>query len=133
MREIICKAKRKDIDKVTDKWIEGYYVCFNGERHRIYTGHADINYTLYPEYYEIDINTICQLTHMTDINGDKVWENDIVETSNGFLLQVVWSDEYQEFLFKNLKGGYDFMIGKVSELSSFTRDKKFKIVANVFD
>ena len=25
MREIICKANRKDIDKVTDKWIEGYY------------------------------------------------------------------------------------------------------------
>jgi hypothetical protein len=129
MREILCKAKRKD----NGKWIEGYYfkswACKNGNKYDVHLIH---NYEL-DDGWKIDVNTLCQLTHMTDVNGNKIWENDIVITSNGFVLQVVWSDKYQEFLFKNLKGGYDFMKGMVSELSSFTRDKKIKIVGNVFD
>ena len=129
MRELLCKSKRKD----NNEYIEGYYykswACKNGNKYDVHLIH---NYEL-DDSYEIDIDTLCQLTHMTDVNGCKVWENDIVETPNGFTLQVVWSDKYQEFMFKNLKGGYDFMIGKISELKSFTKDKKFEVVGNVFD
>ena len=128
MREILCKAKMKD----NNIWIEGYYYkSWGGANDTIYNIHFIHSYNM-NESYEIDIDTLCQLTHMTDINGNKVWENDIVKTTNGFTLQVVWSDKYQEFMFKNLKGGYDFMIGKVYELSSVSRDKKFEVVGNVF-
>ena len=129
MRELLCKGKRKD----NNEWFEGYYykswVCKNGKKYDVHMIH---NYEL-DDAYEIEIDTLCQLTHMTDVNECKVWENDIVETTNGFTLQVIWSDEYQEFLFKNLKGGYAFMKDLVSELSSFTRDKQFEVVGNVFD
>ena len=129
MRELLCKAKRKD----NNEWFEGYYykswVCKNGKKYYVHMIH---NYEL-DDAYEIEIDTLGQLTHMNDVNECKVWENDIVETTNGFTLQVIWSDNYQEFLFKNLKGGYAFMKDLVSELSSFTKDKDIKIVGNIFD
>ena len=129
MRELLCKAK----EKKSNQWAEGYYYrlwsCSDGIMYDVHCiHHYDMN-----ESYEIKIDTLCQLTHMTDVNGKKVWENDIVKTSNGFTLQVVWSDKYQEFLFKNLEGGYDFMNGMISELSTFSKDKKFEVVGNMFD
>lgn len=130
MREILFKGKRKD----NNEWIVGYYFkswsCKDGKRYDVHLIH---NYEL-DDAYEIYPDTLCQLTHMTDINGDRLWENDIVESlSNTFVLQVVWSDEYQEFLFKNIEGGCSFIECKARELSSYTRDKKIKIVGNVFD
>lgn len=143
MRELLCKAKRKEKERYPEElqWVEGYllkyentyYICpkpylvEEGWSHEV----LDRQY-IFGQFVLIDEETLCQLTHMTDINGKKVWENDIVKTSNGFILQVVWSDEYQEFLFKNIKGGYDFMKGMISELKSFTKDNKFRIIGNAF-
>lgn len=75
MREILFKAKRKD----NGKWIEGYYLkrydLLGNEEHLIF--HAD-SYTVW-EYAEIDPETLCQFTGMTDKNGVRIWKNDIVE------------------------------------------------------
>lgn len=123
MREIICKAKRKD----NGEWIEGYYCYDTNDK-------PCIQALVTHEFKEYDPKTLCWLTHMKDINGDEIWENDIIEClSNNFVLQVVWSDECQQFLFEILEGGYDFMIGKAYELSAVARDKKIKIVGNIFD
>ncbi len=128
MRELLCKAK----EKKTNEWIEGYYYrswgCKNGIMYDVHLIH---NYDM-DESYEIDINTLCQLTHLKDINGCKVWENDVVKTPNGFMLQVVWSDEFQEFMFKNIKGGCSFIEKKMRVLSAYTRDNKFEVVGNAF-
>lgn len=75
MREILFKAKRKD----NGKWVEGYYQkrydLLGNEEHLIF--HAD-SYTVW-EYAEIDSETLCQFTGMTDKNGVRIWKNDIVE------------------------------------------------------
>ena len=129
MREIICKAKRKD----NNQWIEGYYYkswgCRNGIR---YDEHFLHNYDLDDDYI-INVDTLSWFIGKTDIDGNKIWENDIVETENGFHLQIVWSEKFNEFMYKNLNKGYDFMIGKVSELSAFTRNKNVKVIGNIFD
>jgi len=75
MREILFKAKRKD----NGEWVEGFYIKkYDGtgkSRHYIYISKGCIVW----EYAEVDENTICQYTGLTDKNGNKIWENDIVE------------------------------------------------------
>lgn len=79
-REILFKAKRID----NGEWVEGYL----GKGKRYYDGKPmaiimPVNVEILSmcsvsEYEIVDPNTICQYTGLTDKNGNKIWENDIV-------------------------------------------------------
>ncbi len=80
MREILFKGKRID----NGKWVEGYYTECNGKTFIgidifIYSDIFEIFRTPLIRWFEVDPETLCQFTGMTDKNGVRIWKNDIVE------------------------------------------------------
>lgn len=86
MREILFKAKVKTKVIKVDIWVEGsYFFQPLVDEHFIVDRKG--------ETYSIDINTLCQFTGLTDKNGNKIWENDII----GFLDTSCYDNGYAEY------------------------------------
>ena len=87
-REILFRAKKVD----GGEWVEGYVI----KKHGMYFLY-DINNsdTCWQNSYLIEKDTICQYTGLTDKNGKKIWEGDIIKYHFGEVYAPVKFGEYQ--------------------------------------
>lgn len=79
MRRILFRGKRLD----TGEWAEGFFAQFyDSESHtsaRIYPGWAKTDCgEFYPEFFEVDPETVGQYIGFEDANDTRIYEGDIV-------------------------------------------------------
>lgn len=86
--ERIFRGKTPSQDEHFDdgEWVEGYYTCFNGKEHRIYSGYAETDCgDYYPDWFNVRPETVGQYTGRK-IGADKLFEGDIIE----------WVEDYDD-------------------------------------
>lgn len=119
-REILFKAKRKD----NGEWVEGYYVYCRKRHYILPVLNKAIGFDEREnEWVEINSETLCQYTGLTDKN---IWENDIVRNEKGDIGVVQWFEEHAAFMIWN----------KTKNCVCYLAENDFskiEVIGNIFD
>lgn len=127
MREILFKAKRKD----NGEWAEGYYV-YDNVKNKAFICDTRMLYEWLPKvmWIEVDPNTICQFTGMTDKNGKRIWESDVVwlvYDGEEYIYKIVWDNSELDFKATNGEENYG------SNFEYLLCCDEIEVIGNIFD
>ena len=119
-REILFKAKRKD----NGEWVEGGYFSepYTEKKFIICWNSFGLGFN---EFIEVDPDTLCQYTGLTDKNGKRIWENDIVELPDeNVYFKCEWEKDTARFVLNGDRFTVDF---------DDYREYEVEVIGNIFD
>ena len=132
MREILFRGKRTD----NGEWVYGYYT-----KARYYLNEKEMHVIFAPDgeafprcefsdYEEVDPETVCQFTGITDKNGRKIFEGDIVEGNSEYF---TYTHPYGKIVYD---GGqylisFDDVLEDIECLGAWAND--VEIIGNIYD
>ena len=118
-REILFRGKRVD----SDEWVYGYTVKGNDKKYQMFIA-ASIGVGFFTGgiiAYEVIPKTVGQYTGLTDKNGKKIFEGDIVESPNGTQGFIEWQNAECAFLV-NIGDDWQTM-----------DDCPYEVIGNIYD
>ena len=143
-REILFKAKRLD----NGEWVEGWLL--KDEVTGQWFIHASGNSVNESDKvneegclrfiaFEVDENTICQYTGLTDKNGNKIWENDVIQYIDKDLVVngVVRFGRHEQIVMLEL-GFYVDWVSEGTEcfktdICYWVEKRNIEVIGNIFD
>ena len=126
-REILFRGKRVD----NNEWVYGYYIevenkpyISRGKILHIRSCYSELDYT---EQYEVIQETIGQYTGLTDKNGNKIFEGDILHDKY-FSWEVYFDDGafWRRWVYPDLEGDRE-----EEYLGGTTED--LEVIGNIYD
>ena len=118
MREILFRGKRVG----SEEWVEGFYLTspeFDNQEIAVITTDRPRN-----PYY-VSKETVGQYTGLTDKNGTKIFEGDIVKGAWNTILVIYYDDCYTQFRAKHKWGE--------NEISYYGDTNKLEVIGNIHD
>lgn len=123
MREILFRGKRMD----NGEWVKGYLICPEFDKSRAYIGY------LFPaEDHDLDVaevasSTVGRFTGLTDRNGVKIFEGDIVR----------YGDTIHRVVFEQRNGtayfGLVYAACETLPFGHYQDLKQIEVIGNIYD
>ena len=125
----LCRGKRTD----NGEWVEGYLIVDEKDYSKYFIGYVfGTNEDGTPhdlDAVQVDPSTICRCTGREDMNGELIWENDIVNCPDAECCGYIgWNESEAGFYFNALleDGGFE-------EEHIYDYQDCMEVIGNTFD